>query len=102
MSTPTVTPSPIGSNIRTAREAAKVTQLALGHLLGWTGPEAGSHICRFETGQTEPRVATLRRIAEALGVTVESLLKQPEASGAKSDRDLTEYARKLIRKKTSK
>lgn len=66
--------SQIGNNIRKAREAKELTQLALAHAIGWTGEEAGAQISRFERGKNEPRLTTLRRIASALEVTVDSLL----------------------------
>lgn len=73
---PTTTPpNIIGENIRTAREAKELTQLALGHAVGWTGPDAGAQISRFESGQKEPRISTLQRIAAALGITVNQLFK---------------------------
>lgn len=74
----TAPPNHIGDNIRAVREAKHMTQLALGHALGWAGPDAGSQISRFETGQKEPLISTLQRIAEVLGVTIDKLLKQPK------------------------
>jgi len=71
-------PNIIGANIRAAREAKAITQLALGHALGWVGPDAGAQISKFETGDKEPRISTLQRIAEALGVSVSRLMVQPK------------------------
>lgn len=70
-------PNIIGANIRAAREAHKppMTQLALGHALGWTGPDAGAQISRFESGLKEPRISTLTKIAGALGIHVSHLLR---------------------------
>lgn len=74
----------VGNNIRMAREAKGITQLALGHLVGWAGEDAGAQICRFEGGKMEPRLSTLQRIAGALGVTLESLLvSQPKKKQSK-------------------
>lgn len=75
---PTVTkkPNPIGANIRTARLLKPMTQLDLAHAIGWTGADAGAQISRFESGSKEPRISTLQRIAEVLGVTLETLLKK--------------------------
>lgn len=64
----------IGDNIKTAREAKDLTQLALAHKIGYVGSDAGAHICRLETGLHEPRVATLKRLATALGTSVNALL----------------------------
>lgn len=71
------TPTHIGANIRTARTNKPMTQLALAHAIGWTGKDAGAQISRFESGENEPRLSTLQRISVELGVTLESLLKQP-------------------------
>lgn len=71
----TATNAHVGANIRAARENKEMTQLALAHAIGWTGADAGAQICRFESGRKEPRISTLTRIANALGVTLESLLK---------------------------
>lgn len=64
----------VGANIQKAREAAGLTQLALAHKMGRTGDDAGANISRIESGSTDPQLSTLRRIAIALGVTLESLL----------------------------
>lgn len=63
----------VGNNIRLARESKGLTQLTLAHAIGWT---EGAQISRFERGNIEPRFSTLQRIAEALGVSLESLLEQ--------------------------
>lgn len=64
----------LGENIRTARSNAGITQLALAHAIGYNGADAGAYISRVESGAQEPRLDTLSRIAEALGVTTCSLL----------------------------
>lgn len=64
----------LGENIQTARKAANLTQLALAHAIGYTGSDAGAYISRVESGSQEPRLDTLQRIADALGVAVCSLL----------------------------
>lgn len=64
----------IGNNIRDVRNERGMTQLALAHAIGYNGDDAGAYISRVEAGQQEPRLDTLARIAEALGVTTCSLL----------------------------
>lgn len=64
----------IGANIRKARLALGLTQLALAHKLGWQGDDAGAYICRVESGQTQPRLDTLTRISKVLKVAVGDLL----------------------------
>jgi transcriptional regulator with XRE-family HTH domain len=64
----------LGGNIRQARTKANLTQLALAHAIGYTGDDAGAYISRVESNTQAPRIDTLLRIAEALGVTMCSLL----------------------------
>lgn len=71
--TPTI--SPLAQNIKDAREAKGLTQLALAHKIGYNGPDAGASICRLESGQQEPRMGTIRKIADALGVSVAHLVR---------------------------
>lgn len=73
MSTIAQTATHLGANIRNAREAKPMTQLALAHAIGWVGPDAGAQISRFENGMKEPRFSTLERIAKALGVPLNTL-----------------------------
>ena len=68
--------SPLGENIKSARVSHGLTQLALAHAIGYTGDDAGAYISRVESGQQAPRLDTLQRIADALGVAVCSLLPQ--------------------------
>lgn len=64
----------LGAAIKHAREAGGMTQLALAHLIGYRGDDAGAYISRVESNHQAPRIDTLSRIAEALGVPVCSLL----------------------------
>lgn len=64
----------LGANIQIARKRKGITQLALAHAIGYTGEDAGAYISRVESNTQAPRIDTLLRIAEALGVTVCSLL----------------------------
>ncbi len=66
----------LGQSIRRAREAKGITQLALAHLIGYQGDDAGAYISRVESNHQAPRIDTLQRIADALGVPVCSLLPQ--------------------------
>jgi transcriptional regulator with XRE-family HTH domain len=77
MATKTPPEKRIGPNIKRWREAAGITQLDLAHKLGFTGSDAGAYISRVESGLQEPRVSTLSRIANALGVTLDDLLHKP-------------------------
>lgn len=59
-----------GSRIKTAREAANMTQEQLGKYLGVTGVT----IMRYEKNQREPRLEQLQKIAEILEVSFDYLL----------------------------
>lgn len=67
--------SPMAQNIKDARERKGLTQLALAHLLGYRGEDAGAYISRVERGHTVPRIPTLQSIADILKTTVGDLLK---------------------------
>lgn len=69
-------PASLGASIKHYREKAAFTQLELAHAIGYTGPEAGSYISRLESGQQQPRVSTLHRLALALGIDAEALMKR--------------------------
>jgi ribosome-binding protein aMBF1 (putative translation factor) len=64
----------LGDNIKRARTASGMTQLALAHAIGYLGDDAGAYISRVESDHQAPRIDTLQRIADALGVPVCSLL----------------------------
>lgn len=58
------------SPIRAVRIAAGMTQQQLADALG----VAQQSVTRWETGEREPRISTLRRIAAVLGCDVTALL----------------------------
>ena len=58
------------SPIRAARIAAGMTQQQLADALGI----AQQSVTRWETGEREPRVSTLKRIAAVLGCDLSALL----------------------------
>lgn len=60
----------IAINLRVERARKRLTQNSLAELAG-IGPQT---IYRFETGQREPRVGQLIRIARALGVKPSTLI----------------------------
>jgi transcriptional regulator with XRE-family HTH domain len=61
----------IKDNIRAARLAATLTQAALADMLGVTQKD----ISRWETGVREPSATWIKKLAEALGVSADELLK---------------------------
>ena len=38
-----------------------------------------TYLCNVETGKADPSLSTLKRLAEALGVTVSDLVKDPQS-----------------------
>jgi transcriptional regulator with XRE-family HTH domain len=64
----------LGDNIKEARQRKGMTQLTLAHAIGYQGSDAGAYISRVESNSQAPRIDTLSRIADALGVAVCSLL----------------------------
>lgn len=60
----------VGEKIRALRKEQKMTQNRLGNLLGIDG----TRISQYEIGQRNPKIETLSRIADALGVPVSQLL----------------------------
>jgi transcriptional regulator with XRE-family HTH domain len=61
----------LAKTIRRLREERGLSQMALAKKMMLTQ----SAICQAETGVTTPRVATLRRFAKALGVSVQEFLR---------------------------
>lgn len=62
-----------GQRLRTARLRANVTQADLGDQVGLTGP----YISKVESGQINVTIATMQRLAEALGLDVAAMLRRP-------------------------
>lgn len=58
-------------NLRQARLAAGLTQVDLGLAVGLRD----SYICTLESGQLDPRLSTLYRLAAGLGVEPAALLR---------------------------
>lgn len=61
-------------NLKALRKAANLTCIQLGEKVGCTAMT----ISRYETGKREPNLETLRRLAAALGVTVDELIRKDE------------------------
>jgi transcriptional regulator with XRE-family HTH domain len=67
-----LTVDPLKEKLRGARRRAALTQTELAEKAG----VGVATIARIETGEiTEPRVSTLRKLADALGVTPADLLE---------------------------
>jgi transcriptional regulator with XRE-family HTH domain len=45
-----------------------------------------TYLCNVETGKADPSLSTLKRLAEALGVTVSELVKEPGGKPGKDKR----------------
>lgn len=59
------------TTIKRRRLKLGLTQADLGALVGWHG----SRISRLESGKCEPRVKSLRKIAKALGLKLQDLIR---------------------------
>jgi transcriptional regulator with XRE-family HTH domain len=81
-------PSPVSlaKNIRRLRRMADLTQIGLSQRLG-VGQGA---ISKWETGESEPSVSALPRLAVALGTSLDRLLEGIEAQ-YDSSRDLSDH-----------
>ena len=64
----------IGQNVWVCRKAADMTQGQLAELIGSTVPS----VSRLESGGHLPSLATLLKVAEALGVSPCRLLEEPK------------------------
>jgi transcriptional regulator with XRE-family HTH domain len=63
----------IGDRIRSRREAAGLSQQQLADRIGVPLPT----LRHWEIGQREPRAAACLRLAQALGVAIEELVREP-------------------------
>lgn len=68
-----MTPPTLGQRIAEARHAAGLTQRQLGDAIR----ADQMTVSRYERGAMEPGAATLRKLAQALGVTSDHLLGLP-------------------------
>lgn len=60
----------VGARVRALRQASGRTAMAVAEAAGM----ARSNFARLEAGTHEPRLSTLRRVAEALGVPLDALV----------------------------
>ena len=70
----------VGERIKQIREEKGITQDNLGIAMNLDRPRTikeydKSNVSRLESGKTNPRIFTLYRVSEALGVPLEVLLK---------------------------
>lgn len=79
----------IGEKIKTARISANMTQAELAEKLG----VAYQNIGQLESGKRKPKLETIQKIADALGVSVSYL------SGIENDTSLTSYLIKDARER---
>ena len=70
----------IGENIKQFRKNKKITQKELAEKIGVTD----SAITKYEKGDREPNIETLNKIATALGVTINDLVKNEEKASNKN------------------
>ena len=70
----------IGENIKQFRKNKKITQKELGELIG----VKAITIRKYESNEREPNIETLNKIATALGVTINDLVKNEEKASNKN------------------
>jgi transcriptional regulator with XRE-family HTH domain len=73
---------PIAEQLKAWRADRGLSQHALAERTGMTD----CMIARFELGQTDPRLSTLERLAEALGIRLVDLFTEPKASRPRKKR----------------
>jgi len=79
--TPSVSEA-FSANLKALRELRKLTQSELGNRAGM----GGASVSHFETGQRTPSLDSLVKLADALDVTVDTLLgRAPVEAGAQLD-----------------
>lgn len=66
-------------NLKEIREFLGISQTELGKRCGFEA----SHISHFETGNREPNIQNLLKIARGLGVTTDRLLQDPAKAESK-------------------
>ena len=76
----------IGQRVRAARERKDWRQEDLARESGL----ARANVARLEAGRVVPKLPTLERVARALGLNTQDLVKTPAAVHAKEDQDLAE------------
>lgn len=82
-------PKPIAETVKAWRRARGLSQRALAERAGMPYPM----IARLELGQTDPRLSTVERLAETLGIRLVDLFTEPKASQT-AHRDRRKPARK--------
>lgn len=83
--------SRIGDMIRKYRKEKGLTQQQLGDLCGI----ADSNIRKYESGKQNPRIETLQRIANALGVDIYDLMVFDENYSKSEKMRMAKYLRQL-------
>lgn len=60
----------MGEKLRAARKAAGLSQVELAEKVGCTQKD----VCRWETEEREPKASTLKKLADALGCSMDDLV----------------------------
>ena len=68
----------IGEKIKRARQRKGITQKELAERIGQAG---GALISKYESGAVDPRAATVKRLEEALGISLEESGRQCSRCG---------------------
>lgn len=83
---------PTGTKIKEIRKQKGLTQKQLGDLCGM----ADSAIRRYENGNANPKIETLKKIAAALEVPVSELFSIPLIKPREAERKIAEEAEQII------
>lgn len=84
-----------GEKIKNARLLARMTQKQLATACGM----ADSAIRKYESGRQTPKAATLKRIADALGLPITELLSDIELAGNEAQVEMKSSGDELIRER---
>jgi transcriptional regulator with XRE-family HTH domain len=82
----------LGNRIASRREHLKLTQDALGTMIG----KDQRQVWRYESGRHQPNAEMLLLLARALETTTDYLLGKSDTVQAVTDQDLTEDERRVI------
>ncbi len=91
----------IGTNIAMYRKRAGLTQAGLAERLNYSDKA----ISKWERGESAPDVITLVQLAEQFGITVNDLLKDPEALPSKLntlEKAMAQVTEKTLKRKANK
>jgi transcriptional regulator with XRE-family HTH domain len=91
----------LSNKIKILREQLNMSQRDLGKKIGLDGKQ----ICRYERQVTNPSIYTLKKLARALGVTIDYLLEEKDDiknNNEIKDKEILAYCKKIDEMKGNK